>query len=79
MAMLAAHAANSHAARLPDAARGACGAFPAGGAVDIIGRLVGKSLGDALGQPVVIENRAGAGTIVGRDTWPRLRPTATHC
>ncbi|WP_454739190.1 Bug family tripartite tricarboxylate transporter substrate binding protein [Cupriavidus necator] len=39
--------------------------FPAGGAVDMIGRLVGKSLGDALGQPVVIENRAGAGTIVG--------------
>jgi tripartite-type tricarboxylate transporter receptor subunit TctC len=39
--------------------------FPAGGAVDIIGRLVGKALGDVLGQPVVIENRAGAGTIVG--------------
>lgn len=39
--------------------------FPAGGAVDIIGRLVSKSLGDTLGQPVVIENRAGAGTIVG--------------
>ncbi len=39
--------------------------FPPGGAVDIIGRLVGKKLGDRLGQPVVIENRAGAGTIVG--------------
>lgn len=39
--------------------------FPAGGAVDIIGRVVGKALGDAIGQPVVIENRAGAGTIVG--------------
>ncbi|EHP41146.1 hypothetical protein OR16_22128 [Cupriavidus basilensis OR16] len=39
--------------------------FPPGGAVDIIGRLVGKKLGDRLGQAVVIENRAGAGTIVG--------------
>ncbi|MBY4896447.1 tripartite tricarboxylate transporter substrate binding protein [Cupriavidus sp. AU9028] len=39
--------------------------FPPGGATDVIGRLIGKKLGDKLGQPVVIENRAGAGTIVG--------------
>ncbi|QNP57953.1 Bug family tripartite tricarboxylate transporter substrate binding protein [Paenacidovorax monticola] len=35
------------------------------GAVDIVGRLVGKKLGDRLGQPVVVENKGGAGTIVG--------------
>lgn len=65
MAMLAAHAANCHAASYPTRPVVLVVPFPAGGAVDIIGRLVGKSLGDALGQPVVIENRAGAGTIVG--------------
>ncbi|WP_311223693.1 MULTISPECIES: tripartite tricarboxylate transporter substrate binding protein [unclassified Acidovorax] len=39
--------------------------FPPGGAVDIVGRLVGKKLGERLGQAVVIENKGGAGTIVG--------------
>jgi tripartite-type tricarboxylate transporter receptor subunit TctC len=39
--------------------------FPPGGAVDLAGRLVGRKLGERLGQPVVIENKGGAGTIVG--------------
>jgi tripartite-type tricarboxylate transporter receptor subunit TctC len=39
--------------------------FPPGGSADTISRLVGKRLSDELGQPVVIDNRPGAGTVVG--------------
>jgi tripartite-type tricarboxylate transporter receptor subunit TctC len=37
----------------------------AGGITDILARMVGKSIGDQLGQPVVIDNRSGAGGILG--------------
>jgi tripartite-type tricarboxylate transporter receptor subunit TctC len=41
--------------------------FPAGGPVDIMGRLIGQRLSMSLGQQVIVENRPGAGsTIAGR-------------
>ena len=39
--------------------------FGAGGITDIVARQVGKELGDALGQGVIIENRPGAGGVIG--------------
>lgn len=39
--------------------------FAAGGGTDLLARLVGQPLGDALGQQVVIDNRGGAGSVIG--------------
>ena len=39
--------------------------FPAAGASDILARAVGQKMSDALGQPVVVENKPGAGGIIG--------------
>ncbi|MBC7782107.1 MAG: tripartite tricarboxylate transporter substrate binding protein [Proteobacteria bacterium] len=41
--------------------------FAAGGVSDIVGRAVGQKMGELFGQPVVIENRAGAGGAVGSE------------
>jgi tripartite-type tricarboxylate transporter receptor subunit TctC len=48
--------------------------WPAGGLVDILGRAVGKATGDALGQPVVVENRTGAGGSIGAEAVATAAP-----
>ncbi len=42
--------------------------WPPGQATDLVGRVVAQKLGEVLGQPVVAENRAGAGGMTGTDT-----------
>jgi tripartite-type tricarboxylate transporter receptor subunit TctC len=48
--------------------------FAAGGAVDVLARISGQKLGEALGQPVVVENRTGAGGNVGGDVVAKAAP-----
>ena len=48
--------------------------FPPGGGSDILGRLLAQRIGDALGQPVVPENRSGAGGNIGTDAVAKSPP-----
>jgi tripartite-type tricarboxylate transporter receptor subunit TctC len=48
--------------------------FVPGGAVDAVGRLLGNAMTADLGQPVVIENRGGAGGIIGMETAAHAAP-----
>jgi tripartite-type tricarboxylate transporter receptor subunit TctC len=48
--------------------------FAAGGAVDVLARISGQKLAEALGQPVLVENRTGAGGNVGGDIVAQAAP-----
>ena len=48
--------------------------YPAGGGTDIVGRVLGQKLHESLGQPVVIDNRGGAGGTIGTGLAAKSTP-----
>ncbi|MGG5887762.1 Bug family tripartite tricarboxylate transporter substrate binding protein [Falsiroseomonas sp. HC035] len=52
-------------------------AYPPGGNVDFTARLLVPAMSQALGQQIVVDNRAGAGGIVGTEAVARARPDGT--
>ena len=48
--------------------------FSPGGFTDVPGRILGQRLSEALGQPVVVENKTGAGSTIGTDFVAKAKP-----
>ena len=48
--------------------------YPAGGATDIMGRVLAKSMSESLHQNIIVENRPGAGSMIGSQYVARAKP-----
>jgi tripartite-type tricarboxylate transporter receptor subunit TctC len=48
--------------------------FPPGGSNDVVGRMIAVQLGDRLGRQIVIDNRGGAGGVIGSDLAAKAAP-----
>ena len=48
--------------------------FPAGGTTDVLARALGQQLAEKIGQPVIIENKPGAGATIGAEYVARSKP-----
>ena len=62
--------------------RARCGSScrsPPAGPADVYARFVATRLQEALGQGFVVDNRPGAGSVIGTDAVAKSPPTATRC
>ena len=48
--------------------------YPPGGGTDIVGRVLGEKLGASLGRPIVVDNRGGAGGVLGTEIVVKAAP-----
>ena len=48
--------------------------YAAGGGADSVARVIAKRVGETIGQPIVIENRGGAGSIIGTELVKQSAP-----
>jgi tripartite-type tricarboxylate transporter receptor subunit TctC len=48
--------------------------FPPGGSNDVVGRVIAQHLGEALGKQVIVDNRAGAGGVIGTEVASKTAP-----
>ncbi len=74
MALGAGLSANASAQAFPSKPIRIIVPFAAGGSVDALGRLISPKMTEALGQPVIVENRPGAGATIGADAVAKAAP-----
>ena len=53
--------------------------YPPGGGTDVTARTIVPKLTEFLGRQIVIDNRPGAGSVIGPTWWRKGHPTATLC
>jgi tripartite-type tricarboxylate transporter receptor subunit TctC len=66
--------ASAHAQSYPERPVRIVVGFPPGGSSDTVARVVAQQLSPLLGQPVVVENKPGAGGVIGSDTVAKAPP-----
>src|SRR6516165_11350874 len=74
LAMFTLHAGGAAAQTYPHKPIRIVVPFVAGGAVDMLARMLGAKLGESFGQPVIVENRPGAGGNVAADAVAKSLP-----